>query len=176
MFFGDSERLTSALPWPIDEWKLHYPYWDEPNMLAQEQIGDCYAMVVDTILTLEAPYPGDPQYNPAGLRPELRFYVKRIASTLDYVIRDRLTDSWFALTRNLLEDLEFDVIYWYAEKRSRMLGLTGRISQHCCIGNPVSIIATKLLTDGIASSYGSYPCSDPQLDPSRRFHLWRTSN
>ena len=26
MFFGDPERLTSTWPWPIDEWRLHYPY------------------------------------------------------------------------------------------------------------------------------------------------------
>ena len=34
MCFGDSEQLTSVQPWPLDEWKYHYPYWYEPNILA----------------------------------------------------------------------------------------------------------------------------------------------
>ena len=75
MFFGDPERLTSARPWPIDEWRLHYPYWDEPHILAREHLGDCYAMVVDAILTLESPFPGDDLYDSSDLRPELRFFV-----------------------------------------------------------------------------------------------------
>ena len=59
MFFGDLDRLTSVLPWPINEWVSHYLYWEEPNILAWERIGDCYAMVIDTILTLTTPFPGD---------------------------------------------------------------------------------------------------------------------
>ena len=47
MCFGDSERLTSVSPWSLAEWKFHYPYWNEPNVLAHEHIGDCYAMVID---------------------------------------------------------------------------------------------------------------------------------
>ena len=93
VFFRDSDRLTSVQPWPIDEWESHYPYWDEPHVLAREHIGDCYTIVIDTILTLETPYPGDTRYDYPELRPELRFYVKRQAVTHDYVIRDRLTDS-----------------------------------------------------------------------------------
>ena len=63
MFFADPERLTSAVPWPINEWKTHYPYWDEPNVLPRERMGDCYAMIVDTILTLASPFPGDTLYD-----------------------------------------------------------------------------------------------------------------
>lgn len=59
MFFGDPENIAPVLPWPLGEWKSHYPYWKEPRILAREEIGDCYAMVVDSILTLEPPFPGD---------------------------------------------------------------------------------------------------------------------
>ena len=97
LFFGDPDRLTSVHPWPIENWQDHYPYWDEPNLLAREHIGDCYAMVVDTILTLEAPYPGDARYTYPELRPELRFYIKRLVATRDYVINDRLTRSRLVL-------------------------------------------------------------------------------
>ena len=68
LFFGDPDRTTSVHPWPIDEWVSHYPYWEEPNILARERIGDCYAMVVDTILTIEAPFPGDARYDSSELR------------------------------------------------------------------------------------------------------------
>ena len=173
LFFGDPDRLTSVHPWPIENWQDHYPYWDEPNLLAREHIGDCYAMVVDTILTLEAPYPGDARYTYPELRPELRFYIKRLVATRDYVINDRLTRSRLVLARSVLEDPEFDVSYWYAEQRRQALGLTDEITQHCCIGDAISIVAAKLLTDGISSSY---PCTDPCLDPKKRFYLRRTSS
>ena len=75
MCFADSERLTSVSPWSLAEWKSHYPYWNEPNVLAREHIGDCYAMVIDSILTLEPPFPGDEEYVAYDLRPELRFHV-----------------------------------------------------------------------------------------------------
>ena len=39
------------------------------------------------------------------------------------------------------------------------------------IGDAIAIVATKLLTDGISSSY---PCTEPHLDPSKRFYLWQT--
>ena len=102
MFFADPERLTSAVPWPIDEWKTHYPYWDEPNVLPRERMGDCYAMIVDTILTLASPFPGDTLYDAKHIRPELRFHVKRLTGTRDYIIRDRLTGERQYLTCSLL--------------------------------------------------------------------------
>ena len=168
MFFGDSEGMTRVIPWPIDEWKTHYPYWNDPDVLARGHIGDCYAMVVDTILTLEAPYPGDTRYDAPHLRPELRFHVKLLDRTRDYIIRDRLTGGRLVLARDLIDDPEFDVSYWYAQQRSRALGLMETITKNCCIGDAIAIVATKLLTDGIASSY---PCTDPRLDPSERFYM-----
>jgi hypothetical protein len=74
--FGDSEKLAPVLPWPLEEWREHYPYWNEPNILARENLGDCYAMMVDTSLTLEAPFPGGYRYDSSDLRPELRFRVR----------------------------------------------------------------------------------------------------
>lgn len=169
MFFGDPDRLTSVQPWPIDEWVSHYPYWDDPYILARERIGDCYAMVIDTILTLETPYPGDTRYDYPELRPELRFYVKQHPATRDYVVKDRLTDSRLVLPRNLLGNPEFNVSGWYARQRAQALGLTEETTHYCCIGDALSIVAAKLLTDGISSSY---PCADSRLDPNERFYLW----
>ena len=162
MCFGDSERLTSVSPWSLTEWKSHYPYWNEPNVLAREHIGDCYAMVIDSILTLEPPFPGDEEYVAYDLHPELRFHVTRVDIKGDYLLVDRLTASRTVLARVLVENPEFDISYWYAEQRSRELGLTDRITHRRPIGDAISIVATKLLTDGISSSY---PCTNPRSNP-----------
>ena len=50
-----------------------------------------------------------------------------------------------------------------------MLGLTEEITHEYYIGDAIATVAAKLLTDGIASSY---PCANPQLDPSNRFFMW----
>ena len=70
------------------------------------------------------------------------------------------------LARCLLENPEFDISYWYAEQRLQMTGLTNRI-RHCHpIGDAITIVAKKLLIDGISSSY---PCVSGQLNPNDRF-------
>ena len=172
MFFGDKNQMTRVLPWPIEEWASHYPYWDEPHRLARGRIGDCYAMVIDTILTLGCPFPGDNRFDAPTFRPELRFHVQRHPMIRDYVIRDKLTGERHVLSRSWLENPEFDVSRWYAEQRCQALGLTMEIEHSCCIGDAIALVATKLLTDGIRSSY---PCTDHNLDPEKRFYMWGTS-
>ena len=73
--FGDSKGLTSTRPWPLNEWRHHYPYWNEKNIPPREHIGDCYVMAADCILTLEPSFPGDNLYSDLDIRPELRFHV-----------------------------------------------------------------------------------------------------
>ena len=161
MFFGNPEKLTSVLPWPIEEWSYHYPYWRESNILAREKLGDCYAMMADTILTLEPPFPGDLQYCVPDLRPELRFHIRQEKEMSNYLINDRLTGTRTVIEKCLLENHDFDVSYWYAEQRARKLGLTDIITHHHCMGDAISIVSTKLLMDGIASSY---PCTNYRLE------------
>ena len=168
MFFGDPERLASVMPWPIKEWSHHYPEWSKPNILAREKLGDCYAMMTDTILTLEPPFPGDHLYCVLDLRPELRFHVRQEKGTRNYLVNDRWTGTRTVIEKDLLENPDFDVSYWYAEQRTRKLGLTDVITHHRCMGDAISIVSTKLLMDGIASSY---PCTDYSLEPEYRFHL-----
>ena len=164
--FGDPEQVTSAQCWPMDEWRMHYPYWDEPHILARAAIGDCYAMVVDSILTLGAPFPGDCRYDCPTLRPELRFHVHKNNNTPDYVVKDRLTGERLILSRELLKDISFDVSRWYAERRAAALGLTDSVAHQRPIGDAVAMVATKLLSDGI---FSSYPCTSLELDPADRF-------
>ena len=36
-----------------------YPDWQNPEALAPEQIGNCYEMTAEYVLTIRQPYPGD---------------------------------------------------------------------------------------------------------------------
>ena len=48
-----------AWPGPRHEWREHTLYWQEPGIHAQSQLGDCYAMMADSILTRSQLFPGD---------------------------------------------------------------------------------------------------------------------
>ena len=156
MFFGEPERQALVRPWPIKEWRSHYSYWNELRILVHEQIGNCLAMVADTILTLQPPFPGDRLYDAPDLRPEPRFFVKQDKKMSNYLINDRLTSSRLVVARCLMENPDFDISYWFAEQRVRALGLTKEFSHHCYMGDATAIVSTKLLTDGISSSYPTW--------------------
>jgi hypothetical protein len=65
----------------------------------------------------------------------------------------------------------FDISYWYAEQRSRALRLTDLVPHHQYLGDPVTLVTRKLLSDGIASSY---PCTDDEINPYDRFWVYRS--
>ena len=71
-----------------------------------------------------------------------------------------------------MENPNFDISYWYAEKQAHELGLTDEITHHQCMGDAISIVATKLLADGIASSY---PSIDYELGPEQHFQVLQIS-
>lgn len=162
----ESDDEEGAFFWPLDQWREHYPYWDQPNVEARRMIGDCYAAIADSILTLSQPYPGDEQYPWNGLHPELRFLFRK--KGLLYQIVDNLVDERVEVDADLLKRQHFNISHWYAVRRVKALSLNKRsirpyISE---MGPAVSIIARKLLTDGI---HTYYPCVRPNLDPNSRF-------
>ena len=68
---------------PDASWWENYPYWSNPNIFPRSQIGDCYAMMANAILTTQQPYPGDELFDVENLRPELRFEVTVRPKTKD---------------------------------------------------------------------------------------------
>ena len=126
-------------------------------------------MVADAILTLEQPFPGDDLFEVSRMRPELRFNVIRQRETCDYVIHDHLDDTRLLITRDLLSRPKFDLSRWYATRRAQALNLSPVLTHHSEMGYPISLIASKLLTDGISSSY---PGSNVDLDPDNRFEVY----
>ena len=130
MCFSDLEQLTSVQPWPLDKWKYHYPYWYEPNILAWENLVNCYTMMADSILTRAAPFPGDKLFHIPDLRPELWFYILHDTETPNYILNDWLTCSRTEIVWHVIENPTFDISYWYVEILSEMIGLTKRILHH----------------------------------------------
>ena len=131
-------------------------------MLARQRIGDCYAMVADTILTVQQPYPGDEQYQYTTLHPELKFIVTRKHSNDGYTIQDCLANLHVTVTQSLIEHPQFDLSQWYAKRRIQILNLRQWPTQNYAMGDAIGLVATKLLTDRIASVY---PCTNLNLDP-----------
>ena len=73
---------------PIEEWRDDYPRWQSPRVWARRRIGDCYALVADSVLTLSQPYSGDDQFEEDNLRPGLRFRVIKSPTAPEYIIQD----------------------------------------------------------------------------------------
>ena len=160
--------IKSVWPGPRSEWKDHYPCWQEPEALARRRLGDCFLMVADAILTVQQPYPGDERYEYTALCPELRFVVTRNPRNGGYNIQDRLANSHVTVAQALLEHPQFDISRWYAKRRIQFLNLQQKPTHHHVMGDAISQVATKLLTDGISSLY---PCTNPTLDPEKRFRV-----
>ena len=151
---------------PIEEWRDQYPRWNEPGVWTRRRIGDCYALVADSILTRSQPFPGDERFEAEDLlRPELRFRVRKNTTAPEYIIQDYWANETFHIPKALLEEPRFNLGRWYA----RRLGDTSRDQlgfQHAEMGRPLAIVAQKLLEDGIRSYF---PSRDLHLDPKERF-------
>jgi hypothetical protein len=172
VMYETTESVLPACYCPLEEWRGHYLYWCDPLIHARNEIGDCYAMVADAILTLDQPYPGDEYFSTDSLRPEIRFNVTYQEDLHEYWIQDRLVDVQVSVSRTLLERPKFDISKWYATRRMRALNLAmdSKPADHCyAMGHTVNLVAAKLLTDGI---FSSYPCTNPELDPRDRFVIY----
>ena len=178
MAFGDLEpdQIDPSNKWmeltapvlfgPLNEWREHYPRWNEQGVWARRRMGDCYALVADSVLTQSQPFPGDEQYHTDDIRPELRFRVIKSTTAPEYIIHDYLVHSSTTVAKSLLEKPHFNIGRWYARQRSDDTVRDRTLLQHAKMGSAVAIVASKLLSDGIRSYY---PSRNPQLGPRARF-------
>ena len=114
---------------PLSEWREGYPYWNQLDIWACRQIGDCYTMMARTKLTVGQPYPGDEHFLPSELRPEVRFSV--VKRDQEYQISDALVDEQFTLDATLLKESHFNIVHWYAVTRTKSLHMDkDEASQH----------------------------------------------
>jgi hypothetical protein len=153
---------------PIAEWRDEYPRWREPGVWARRRIGDCYALVADSILTLSQPYPGDEEFDGENLRPELRFRVRKSDTDPEYIIQDHLAQITVILPESLIRQPSFNIGRWYARKLSDTATQDKSLLQDAKMGAAVMTVATKLLADGIRSYY---PSRSIHLNPVHRFRM-----
>ena len=163
-----SMEVMDYEPWPIAEWREHYPFWDLPGIQARRMIGDGYLMVASTILTLGQPYPGDDQFQSNDQRPETRFRIKVCLSK--YEIYDALVGEGVLLERTAFKNPCFNLSRWYAVRRVKALGLDRSLVDpyEGPMGYALCRVAQKLLTDGI---HTYYPGVRWDQDPYTRFEI-----
>jgi hypothetical protein len=158
----------SAIGLPVKNWRKVYPQWNQDHISARRQLGNCYAIVVDALLTKEQPYPGDNKYiYSKRILPYTRFEITRV-NKANYNVKDRLTEFEISIPMYLLENSHFEVGGWYARQQSQALGLknTKQISEE--IGYLLPEIARKLLKDSIDLDY---PNTDLNTDANLRFGI-----
>ena len=163
-----SVEVMDYVPWPIAEWREHYPFWELPGIQARRMIGDGYLMVASTVLTLGQPYPGDDQFEPNDHRPETRFRIKVRLSK--YEIYDALVGEGVSLERTMFKNPCFNLSRWYAVRRVKALGLDrSQVEPYKGpMGYALCRVAKKLLTDGI---HTYYPGIQWDQDPYTRFEI-----
>jgi hypothetical protein len=144
---------------------VHVPDWINQGPVPRNFIGDCYTMMASHVLNECQPYPGDERYD--------SFYMSRF-SLIPYRKHYQILDSHAGfrvnIPRSLLEKSQFNLGSWYAKRRAKALGMCypGPVN-HYSFGNPISLIGSQLLEDGIESRY---PSIDPLADPEGRFNMY----
>lgn len=110
------EYIAPVIFGPLENWREQYPQWNESRVWACRQIGDCYALVADSILTLAQPFPGDELLETMELRPELHFQVIKAEPNSEYIIQDHFTHKDIVIGQSLLERPHFNLGRWYAKQ------------------------------------------------------------
>lgn len=88
---------------PDEGWRKWYPIWQHPQAFAREEIGNCYEMAAEYLLTIFQPYPGDELATYGQSRdlisPDIRFRVSQLNKTNKFRITDRFHDFEVCMTR-----------------------------------------------------------------------------
>ena len=160
------EFTAPVLFGPLDEWRDTYPRWKEPGVWTRRKLGDCYALVADSILTLAIPFPGDNRFVNLDLRPELRFRVFKDFLKPEYMIQDFLVHETITVSEEMLKNPHFNLGRWYARRRSPSRIRDQTKWEEAVMGQALITVARKLLKDGI-SAY--YPSRTNAMNPAYRF-------
>ena len=59
MLVGSVNMRLDDIPEKVKGWQKWYPSWQHPQALAREEIGNCYEMMAEYLLTTLQPYLGD---------------------------------------------------------------------------------------------------------------------
>jgi hypothetical protein len=136
-----------------ESWRKWYPIWQHPLASAREEIGNCYEMTAEYLLTTFQPYPGDE--SGTNWSPANRFTVKQVGNMQDFRIFDVFHNYETSITKLRLANPKFNLIHWYAKKRARALELKNpTIKEYPSqLENPVVVVTANLLQSGISSHF-----------------------
>ena len=84
------------------------------------------------------------------------------------MIHDRAMQFDISVLKSALANPKFDICQWYVKHWIEALNLKCFNTHHNLMDAAINDIATKLLIDGIASSY---LCTNPNLDPEDQFYV-----
>lgn len=146
---------SSETPDSDETWSKWYPLWQNPQAHAEEEIGNCYEMTADSLLTKFQPYPGDDLVK-SFMQPEDCFTVEQsIKNSEVFTIHDSFNGFETTLNKASLADPKFNLIHWYARTRARALNLPKPSKKEYPqqLGNPVVTVTTSLLKSGEQSFY-----------------------
>ena len=134
-----------------NNWRKNYPIWQSPRSVVQKQIGDCYEMTTEYLLTILQPYPGDEFYGERqrSCPPDRCFQVRHLRSHNDFKIIDRLTDFEITINKSWLDNLKFNLGHWYAKRQARALGLNDSMKNKflACMEEPVAVRGRSTSSD-----------------------------
>jgi hypothetical protein len=139
-------------------WRKWYPIWQNPLALAREQIGNCYEMTAEYLLTIHQPYPGDTQKK-RKLRkcpPYNRFKVKEIrGGTGNFRVYDKLNRYETIVNKSLLKNPKFNVGHWYAKKRARVQRVQYPTTEEYLpmLEDPIALVTNSLLQSGVHAHF-----------------------
>ncbi|KAF8983103.1 hypothetical protein BDQ17DRAFT_1261665, partial [Cyathus striatus] len=125
----DDVEVLSSLPFMMvcyaDDDIIYTPFpveldWEDfdPQRSPRSHIGDCYAMVAETILNQSQPYPGDDSLS--IIESTCRFIVTRISHAM-YLIYDTVSYWEIEITSSLLQNAKFRLAEWFAKHHAQEL-------------------------------------------------------
>ena len=151
-------------------WRENYPLWQHAGTMAREQLGDCFCIAMEYILTISQPYPGDDHWDKNyDCALDRRFRVnqsKRIPDILK--IKDDLTGVKVEIHKFDLDNSKFNFSHWFAKKQCEILNLEPPISRgnYIRLEDPRILIARNLLFNSIHSHF---PNVKPYTKSESRF-------
>ena len=153
---------SADVPSEDDDWRKWYPTWMSPMAGPNEEIGNCYEMTAEYLLTKFQPYPGDELVlNISKRDPVDRFGVSHsIENPEELAIYDRFNKLGFALSKSSLADPKFNPAHWYATKCAKAFNMKRPTQKEYPqqLINPVVTVASCLLRSGVQ-------CHFPNVQP-----------
>ena len=149
-----------------EDWRADYFDWDQLGARTRPELGDCYAMMAEFILTIKQPYPRDERYCP--IEPLYKRFEITKCTPSSYLIANQMTGFLIKVAKAHLANPHFDIRGWYVHQQNKVLNLPQERVMPYQMGSALDYVATWLLTNAIATHF---PLVNPDLDLESWFYV-----